>query len=1401
MPRPLTRNNFGRRRRNLFLLLVGLALAAVCLPGPYQPPAQAATTFTVNTTTDAPDSNLADNVCNDGGGGCSLRAAIQQANFTAGTDTINLPITGTINLTSALPDLASNMTISGPAWWLLTVRRDTGGDYRIFRVVSGATVSISGLTVSNGKTADGAPSSTFASSGDGGGGIFNAGTLTLNGCVITGNTTGNGGAGGGGIANGYGGSGGLGGGVYNTGTLTMKDCSVTFNRTGDGGTGTYSDGGGGSGGGIANSHGAVTLSSCVVDSNTTGTGPAAGTRRYGGSGGGIYSDAGTLNVTNSVFSNNVTGGGTGGIGSGGSGGGIHAGGSTSLGTVSVLTNVTVKNNRTGDGSGTAGQGGFGGGISNSGTMKVNGLTVSGNAAGAGTNSGGSGVGGGISNTGGLDLVNATISGNSIAGSGGSGAGLWNAGTAYLTNCTVAFNSSPAGYAGGISVFNDFYRIFIRNTIVARNGQPNSFGSDVSGPNINSQGYNLIGNADGASSFSAANVDKFGTTAAPLDPKLGPLADNGGPTLTHALLAGSPALDAGNNSLAKDSNNVPFFTDQRGVGRFGGADHVVDIGAYEFHPSLEDVTDKGTSEDTPLSFSFDVGDGSADVASVTAASDNLALVPDAGLAVGGSGSVRTLQITPAANQSGSAQITLSVTHSGGSVSNDTFQLTVTPVNDAPSFTKGSDQTVAEDAGPQTVPGWATGISAGPDESSQAVSFQVTTNTNAALFSAAPAVSPSGALTYTPAPNANGSATVTLVAKDDGGTANGGQDTSAPQTFTITVTPVNDPPVAQNLSVTATEDSSQFIFLPASDVENNTPLTFTVVDGPAHGTLTGTGSSRTYLPAANYVGPDSFTFKAADSLGAESQVATVSINVTPFNDAPVNTVPTTQVTDQNTTLVFSAANSNAISVADVDAGTDPLRVTLTVSNGTLTLGGTTGLTFTAGDGADDATMTFAGATADLNAALNGLAFKPTAGFSGFTSLQITTNDQGSTGLGGARSDTDFVNITVRAGTIEFKQSSYTAAEGTGPLAVVVRRTGDTSTTASVAYATDDGSIPSVSVPCSSTTGAALDRCDFTKALGRLVFAPGETEKTITVLVGDDSYVEGPETALIRLSVVVGTGIVLGTRTVATLEITDDAQESTANPIDATARFVRQHYQDFLNREPDAEGLAFWTNEIESCGADQQCREVKRINVSAAFFLAIEFQETGYLVYRLDKVAFGNISAVKPVPLTFTEFLSDTQSISQGVIVGATGWPETLEANKRSFIDAFVLRSRFLSRYPTSTTPEFYVDSLNANAGGVLSQEERDALVADLKGGLRTRAQVLRAVAENAQFTRRETNRAFVLMEYFGYLRRNPDDAPEPGLNFDGYNHWLGKLNEFNGNYVQAEMVKAFLESIEYRRRFGQ
>jgi len=248
-----------------------------------------------------------------------------------------------------------------------------------------------------------------------------------------------------------------------------------------------------------------------------------------------------------------------------------------------------------------------------------------------------------------------------------------------------------------------------------------------------------------------------------------------------------------------------------------------------------------------------------------------------------------------------------------------------------------------------------------------------------------------------------------------------------------------------------------------------------------------------------------------------------------------------------------------------------------------------------------------------------------------------------------------------------------------------------------------------------------------------------------------------------------------------------------------YVNTQYVDFLSRFPDQSGFTFWQNEITSCGTDTNCIDVKRINVSAAFFLSIEFQSTGYLVYKMYKAGFGNLPN-KPVPVRRESFMPDTRSIANGVVVGQQGWEQVLENNKNSFALAFVSRPEFQAAFPNTLTADQFVTQLDNNAGQVLSSTEKADLVAVLGAtptDLTKRASVLRSVAENANLNQREFNKAFVLMQYFGYLRRNPDDAPD--ADFGGYNFWLNKLNQFNGNFVQAEMVKAFIVSGEYLARF--
>jgi len=248
-------------------------------------------------------------------------------------------------------------------------------------------------------------------------------------------------------------------------------------------------------------------------------------------------------------------------------------------------------------------------------------------------------------------------------------------------------------------------------------------------------------------------------------------------------------------------------------------------------------------------------------------------------------------------------------------------------------------------------------------------------------------------------------------------------------------------------------------------------------------------------------------------------------------------------------------------------------------------------------------------------------------------------------------------------------------------------------------------------------------------------------------------------------------------------------TDNALDTTEFFVRQHYLDFLGREPDQAGLNFWTSNIEACGASQACRAEKRVDTSAAFFLSIEFQHTGYLVERFYR------SALNRFP-TFREFTRDTHEVGSDVIVGHGTWQAQLDANNQQFATNFVTRPDFISIYCWLSN-EQYVDALNANTSNSLSIAERDALIAGLNGGVETRASVLRKVAETAAFAQREFNRAFVLMQYFGYLRRNANDAPDS--DFSGYNFWLAKLNSFDGDFRKADMVKAFIISDEYLQRF--
>jgi hypothetical protein len=251
------------------------------------------------------------------------------------------------------------------------------------------------------------------------------------------------------------------------------------------------------------------------------------------------------------------------------------------------------------------------------------------------------------------------------------------------------------------------------------------------------------------------------------------------------------------------------------------------------------------------------------------------------------------------------------------------------------------------------------------------------------------------------------------------------------------------------------------------------------------------------------------------------------------------------------------------------------------------------------------------------------------------------------------------------------------------------------------------------------------------------------------------------------------------------------SNPNPIDSADTFVRQHYLDFLNREPDAGGLAYWTDRITQCGSDARCIHERRIGVSGAFFVEMEFQETGYYVDRFYKASFGR----QP---NYAEFSSD-----RGKVIGGSN----LEANKQAFADEWVQRPAFVAAYPITMSNTEVVNKLFDSAG--LTSSIYDALrqqeIAAMNAG-RSRALVLRDVIEIPDFKNipdpndpryseikqtSQYNPAFVLMQYFGYFRRNVDQ--------NGYDFWLDVVNNRQPNNYRG-MVCSFITSTEYQLRFG-
>ena len=361
-----------------------------------------------------------------------------------------------------------------------------------------------------------------------------------------------------------------------------------------------------------------------------------------------------------------------------------------------------------------------------------------------------------------------------------------------------------------------------------------------------------------------------------------------------------------------------------------------VGAPNSAPTLNPPTALTISEDSPgetvnLTGITAGAVNEIQVLTLTARSGNPGLIANPTVNFASPSTTGILSFKPAPDGHGQAIITVTVRDNGGTVGGGvdsttrTFPITVAAVNDPPSFIRGVDLAIDEDSGPHTVVGWATNIRAGPaNEADQTLAFQLSAS-NAALFSVQPAISPAGALSFTPAPNTHGSAIVAARLKDSGGTASGGVDSSPPQTFTITVKPVNHPPTLAPLIDQTIKEGSQLRFT-ASATDVDLPaqkLLFSLEPGaPAGAAIDFTSGEFTWTPTETQ-GPGSYTITVRvtdDGAPALSDSRSFNVIVEEVNNAPVLAAISDQTVKEGVQLTFNA------SATDVDLPAQKLMFSL-------------------------------------------------------------------------------------------------------------------------------------------------------------------------------------------------------------------------------------------------------------------------------------------------------------------------------------------------------------------------------------------------------------------------------------------------------------------------------------------
>jgi uncharacterized repeat protein (TIGR01451 family) len=688
----------------------------------------------------------------------------------------------------------------------------------------------------------------------------------------------------------------------------------------------------------------------------------------------------------------------------------------------------------------------------------------------------------------------------------------------------------------------------------------------------------------------------------------------------------------------------------------------------------------------------------------------------------------------------ANFTLKVTDSGGLSSTTSLPVTVN-ANPAPTLTYSSPQSV--NFGDSLTVNPATGPSDDVSVSSIVLQSKGTYTGNISVNNTTGVVSISNA-----APG--GTHTITIRATDNCGTttdASFNLTVAKVATTTGVTSSVNPSDFGQSVTFTATVTSSAGI--PSGTVQfkdngNNLGSAATLVNGVA--TLTTSALTvGTHPITADYSGDANFLSSSGTLAGGQVVRSQPTLSINDVTQAEANS----GTTDFNFTVTLSAASNLTVTVNYATAdGTAKAGTDYQSTSGTLT--------FNPGDTSKPITVTVIGHS------LNGTSAFFTVNLSNPTNATISKGQ----GVG---------TIQSQSTSLQFSATSYTVNEGDGHAIVTINRLGDTSQPASINYATSDQSFLN---PCSQVTGLASQRCDYAITIGKLNFAAGDSSKQIFIPIIDDAYTEGPETFTLTLSNPTG-GVIQGNSST-TITIVDNDAANGANPLDQDSFFIRELYIDFLDREPDPPGLQGWLNILHSqCQVPTDC---DRIAVALGFVNSPEFTDRGYFIYKLYKTlpdasnpTFGRIPH-------YFEFTTDMAKVS-GFLSS-----NDLNAAKDAFIAEFMTRSEFMTRYnPSLNDPTGYVDALLATVN-LPNHPTRNTWIAGLTNGTLSRGQVLRQLVESAEVNSRFKNEAFVIMNYFGFLRRDADAA---------YTTWIQLFNDTDD---QRLIINGFINSPEYRQRFA-